>query len=398
MLLPFLRLLPGLLLVILTRVGAESISRVVDCGEHRLEVGEVVTIKGSADFCSWDIKAPVNGKVVAACMKLKVPTSNKCSQASLQATSAEKGTVSFCGRKGYQTIDRMSSSVTFTNVPKPGTKNRFKCDVYVKMPVNSTATCSCGVENASGGTRIVGGFTTDPGQYPWVGGITFKGMKKHFCGLVLLSDTHALTAAHCLEGKKMNKLMIVLAEHDIKDSGDTPRTTRKIVDISFHPDHNPNRVDVGDLAIITFAHPVPLHHYMINPVCLPPANAPDYAGKAAITAGWGALKSSTTDFPTKLQAVEVPVWSNSDCRNSGFGNIIHDDLLCAGLPEGGADACLGDSGGPLTVPEGSQHTLVGTVSFGHYCAIANWPGVYSRISGSTDWIKKTIKTGIQCHN
>jgi trypsin len=57
-------------------------------------------------------------------------------------------------------------------------------------------------------------------------------------------------------------------------------------------------------------------------------------------------------------------------------------MICAGVPGGGKDACQGDSGGPLVV--GSQ--LVGIVSWGVGCALANYPGVYSSVASLRTFI------------
>ncbi|ROT72699.1 Serine proteinase stubble [Penaeus vannamei] len=46
----------------------------------------------------------------------------------------------------------------------------------------------------------------------------------------------------------------------------------------------------------------------------------------------------------------------------------------------------GDSGGPLTVVQNGRHVLAGLVSFGHSCALPEWPGIYTRISEYSDWI------------
>jgi len=83
-----------------------------------------------------------------------------------------------------------------------------------------------------------------------------------------------------------------------------------------------------------------------------------------------------------LMKVTVPVVSDEDCRKAYGHDDILDTMLCAGLEQGGRDACTGDSGGPLMC--GSQ--LSGVVSWGHYCAEAGYPGIYTQTSYFINWI------------
>jgi trypsin len=64
-------------------------------------------------------------------------------------------------------------------------------------------------------------------------------------------------------------------------------------------------------------------------------------------------------------------------------------MICAAVPGGGKDACNGDSGGPLVV--GGQ--LVGIVSWGLSCALADYPGVYSNVATLKSFI--TDQTGVE---
>ena len=66
-------------------------------------------------------------------------------------------------------------------------------------------------------------------------------------------------------------------------------------------------------------------------------------------------------------------------------------MLCAGKSAGGIDACQGDSGGPLTTAVGAR-LLVGVVSTGKGCALADYPGLYARVSSFAGWIQQI--TGI----
>uniref|UniRef100_A0A3Q1EUP0 trypsin n=1 Tax=Acanthochromis polyacanthus TaxID=80966 RepID=A0A3Q1EUP0_9TELE len=94
--------------------------------------------------------------------------------------------------------------------------------------------------------------------------------------------------------------------------------------------------------------------------------------------------------PQRLQEVNVPIVTNSDCSNS-YGGIT-DNMICAGLTEGGKDSCQGDSGGPLVSKNDSIWVLAGVVSFGNGCAEPNFPGVYARVSQYQSWINSFIAT------
>lgn len=68
-------------------------------------------------------------------------------------------------------------------------------------------------------------------------------------------------------------------------------------------------------------------------------------------------------------------------------------MICAGLKEGGKDACKCDSGGPLIIAsENGNPKLIDIVSWGKRCTLANYSGVYSRVTAAREWIKS--KTSI----
>ncbi|KAM3597418.1 uncharacterized protein V6R79_004263 [Siganus canaliculatus] len=84
--------------------------------------------------------------------------------------------------------------------------------------------------------------------------------------------------------------------------------------------------------------------------------------------------------------VEVPVVGNRQCNcNYGVGTIT-DNMICAGLQDGGRDSCQGDSGGPMVSKQNNRWVQSGVVSFGIGCAQANFPGVYARVSRYQAWI------------
>lgn len=98
-------------------------------------------------------------------------------------------------------------------------------------------------------------------------------------------------------------------------------------------------------------------------------------GTMMTTCGWGTLQSGGS-LPDVLYCVDVPIYDRDQCDSENNG--ISDNMVCAGLEEGGVDSCQGDSGGPLfTRADDDTGVIWGIVSWGYGCADANSPGVYA---------------------
>merc|ERR1739838_9194 len=70
----------------------------------------------------------------------------------------------------------------------------------------------------------------------------------------------------------------------------------------------------------------------------------------------------------------------------------HEYMICAGMKQGGTDACTGDSGGPYACRnDAGRYVLTGIVSYGIGCARKKYPGVYTKVSEFVPWIATKIE-------
>ena len=86
-----------------------------------------------------------------------------------------------------------------------------------------------------------------------------------------------------------------------------------------------------------------------------------------------------------MNEVGVKIIEKDICENihPDYHNQLSDEMLCAGYKEGGKDACLGDSGGPLACQVGGSEgpwLLYGITSWGIGCGDPLHPGVYARVT------------------
>ena len=209
-----------------------------------------------------------------------------------------------------------------------------------------------------------------------------------FCGGSLVAPSWVLTAAHCLVNATPEQIVATVGHHRIGSGQGQRRTVDRIV---VHPSYGFDFAHdfAHDLALLHLSQPVEAESAALLTDDNLALAAPDSLGTVI---GWGALSEGGEEglLSYDLQQVELPIVSEEDCTNS-MGRMINENLLCAGFSEGGKDACHGDSGSPLVVPDGSGGwRLAGIVSFGIGCARPAFYGVYTRVSQYDDWILTQI--------
>ncbi|XP_034567394.1 transmembrane protease serine 9-like [Notolabrus celidotus] len=235
-------------------------------------------------------------------------------------------------------------------------------------------------------TRIVGGQPAPEGSWPWQASLQRGG--GHFCGGSLVNSEWVVSAAHCFKSTSTSNLAVSLGRQSLEGSNPNA-VTRTVVQIIRHPDYNTD-TNENDISLLKLSSPVIFNNFIL-PVCLAEPGSSFFSGVNSWVTGWGNIGSGVSlPSPQELMEVEVPIVGNRKCNcNYGVGSIT-ENMICAGLEAGGKDSCQGDSGGPLVSKQGDRWVLAGIVSFGNGCALANFPGVYARVSSYQLWINSHI--------
>ncbi|XP_068410842.1 ovochymase-2 [Eschrichtius robustus] len=252
-------------------------------------------------------------------------------------------------------------------------------------------------------SRIVGGRQVEKGSYPWQ--VSLKRRQKHVCGGTIISPEWVITAAHCVANRNIASTFNVTAgEYDLSyiEPGEQTLTIETII---IHPYFSTKKPMDYDIALLKMAG---AFHFdqSVGPVCLPEPGEQFEPGFICTTTGWGRLNEDGV-VPQVLQEVNLPILTQDECITALLTlqkPISGRTFLCTGFPDGGRDACQGDSGGSLMCRnKKGTWTLAGVTSWGLGCG-RGWrnnlqkddqgsPGIFTDLTKVLPWIHKHIQIG-----
>lgn len=227
------------------------------------------------------------------------------------------------------------------------------------------------------GDRIFGGQVAVPHSWPWMAGL-YDNDGEHFCGGVLISDLHVLTAAHCICPEQDIKFTVHLGSHKRAEK-DPKEVVHEVKEVCVHRHYPCNLANdegswprLNDIAIITLKEKVKFSD-AISPVCLPNDQEALPMGSTYYVTGWGSIASKANKWiaPSELKQATVNEIPCTDLE------VPAERLICLRSVTGLHTP--GDSGGPLVRRRNGVWTLYGLLHTTPSCC-ENGDGAATRVS------------------
>ncbi|EAT41697.1 AAEL006692-PA [Aedes aegypti] len=315
------------------------------------------------------------------CYDVILPSSTNCLvdriEVSLNGNALLAGATRYCGLSTFIVQSTVNKLTVGLRSQKTSSGGRFRCQIVANPP-----SCDCGRRRT---TKIVNGMPTLVNEFPMMAGLVSLSARNVFCGATIISNRHALTAAHCLTGQKITNTALLVGDHDLSTGVDTPYSALiPISTFTIHTGYRP-QTSANDIAMVRTRDQI-VFNAGVGPVCLPwhwsTTTFDNYLVEAV---GWG-----TMDFgapaSSVLRKVNLNVVNYETCRQMLNSTQITKNQICTYADA--RDTCQYDSGGPVfyTNPNTGIVYHIGVISYGVACASA-YPSVNTRTTSYLNWIK-----------
>ncbi|XP_055535831.1 venom serine protease-like [Wyeomyia smithii] len=332
--------------------------------------------------CRFTITAPARHYLYAQCYDMYLPSSYGCYYDKVLVSPSGGSTLADaqvrCGTTPFNIASTGNKIVIALQTSTSSTGGRFRCQITA-VPVK----CDCGTRLTP---LIVGGESTQPNEYPMAAAIIEVSSKSLVCGATIITDRHALTAAHCISGRSISNTALLVGDHNIKTGTDTAYAKLMLIStFTINTAYNA-QAKTNDIALVRTTDQI-VFNAGVNRACLPYIySTSTFNGVYLTTLGWGTLDFGGA-MATDLQKVALQVTPLADCRSKLSGmNTVQDSQICTYTA--GKDSCQYDSGGPMLYVDatGGKAYAVGVINYGITCA-SKYPSVSARVTSYLSWIE-----------
>jgi secreted trypsin-like serine protease len=264
--------------------------------------------------------------------------------------------------------------------------------------------------DAEGRYRVINGYPAQRGAWPSAVNLAIvkDGIGQSTCGGTLIGRRWVLTSAHCVfrrreGGVSLMRAATVYAKSGLRFDpgsrlpygGEVLRARRVVVHAEFA--RAPGLLN--DIALLELERETTAERQKLAAQ----AGAPTFLapGTIATVVGWGittpvpvgakpGLDSARFPHSKHLVQADLPIASQQACA-AFLRRPARPAEFCAGDGAGSADACKGDSGGPLFVAGPAGEAIqAGIVSWGPGCGQPETYGVYASVGYFERWIRKYV--------
>lgn len=143
--------------------------------------------------------------------------------------------------------------------------------------------------------RVVAGKKAKRGHHPWQASIRvngFRGGSSHECGATVITAQHVITAAHCVSKYSPSYYSVRVGDH-LTDIVDPNEREIRVKDLHIHEHFRKKHKSNNDIAIVELHDRIEFNE-MVQPICLPSANALYREGEKCSISGWGSIQTSAS--------------------------------------------------------------------------------------------------------
>lgn len=264
---------------------------------------------------------------------------------------------------------------------------RIICSTLLLVILLTTTYIHCAIQ-------LSGGSTASENEIPGVVSIQYQtdsnSVPSHFCGGSIINSRWFLTAAHCVKGIDLSKLVIFAGTSNNNCYKDTTGRciVRTVSQVVAHPNFSVYTIE-NDIALVQVSQdfPITTQATKVKRFAL---EGNTVANQSPLTvAGWGATSSTTSNTNT-LQKAQLTLQSASTCTQKQLSISAPTQMCVSGTNSQNVDLCSGDGGSPVFyTPSGATTpVLVGIISHGSStCGNGANVGVSMNVTSYTSWIK-----------